>query len=225
MRRYASGVTNYNLRELKKDRTRAAITRFALELFARDGFHATTVNDIARAAEVAPRTVSTYFPSKEGLVFDVYEASIARFADRLARRSDGETVFDVLLAALVGEEQEDNSARGVVLDTGADQADLARLREVAIASDRDLWALQRLHTLPLAELISNGAAEDLGIERDSLMAQVIGEITVTVLLAVNARAAQSGTATSKEFESAHEFLRAALETVNPNASFGSPRLR
>src|SRR5688572_14926771 len=46
-------VSSSSLRERKKDRTRATITRVALELFARDGFHATTINDIAEAAEVA----------------------------------------------------------------------------------------------------------------------------------------------------------------------------
>ncbi len=189
-------------------------TRVALALFARDGFHATTVNDFARA-EVAPRTVSTYFPSKEGFVFDVYEASISRFGDRLARRSDGETVFDVLLAALIAEEHEDNSPErwsSMRASTRPIRRAFGKSRSPATGT---CGRSSGWHTLSLAQLISSGAAGELGIERESLMAQVIGEITVTVLLAVNARAAQSGTTTSKEFESALEFLRAGLETFNP----------
>ena len=65
-------VETTGLRARKKERTRATITRVSLELFARDGFAATTLSAIAEAAEVSPRTVSTYFPSKEGIVFAAY---------------------------------------------------------------------------------------------------------------------------------------------------------
>ena len=46
------------LRERKRVRTRRAIADGPLELFARQGFHATTIPQIADAAEVSPRTVS-----------------------------------------------------------------------------------------------------------------------------------------------------------------------
>lgn len=53
-----------SLRERSKAKRRAAIQRVGLRLFAERGYDATTVADIAEAAEVAPRTVSLYFPSK-----------------------------------------------------------------------------------------------------------------------------------------------------------------
>ncbi|WP_021595287.1 TetR/AcrR family transcriptional regulator [Actinomadura welshii] len=56
------------LRELKKARTRAAIQREALRLFRERGYEATTVEQIAQAAEVAHTTVFRYFPTKEDLV-------------------------------------------------------------------------------------------------------------------------------------------------------------
>ncbi|MEU8118501.1 TetR family transcriptional regulator [Spirillospora sp. NPDC049024] len=56
------------LRELKKARTRAAIQREALRLFRERGYEATTVEQVAQAAEVAHTTVFRYFPTKEDLV-------------------------------------------------------------------------------------------------------------------------------------------------------------
>ena len=91
-----------------------------------------------------------------------------------------------------------------------DDADFARLRETAIVTDPDLWALQRRYMLPMVGLVAHGLADDLGIEPDSLQAQIVGEATVAALLAINARAARMGTAAMDEFDAAFDFLRARL---------------
>jgi AcrR family transcriptional regulator len=56
------------LRERKKARTRASLREHALRLFRLQGYQATTVEQIAAAAEVSPSTFFRYFPTKEDLV-------------------------------------------------------------------------------------------------------------------------------------------------------------
>ena len=56
------------LRERKKLRTRALIQKEAIRLFLERGFEATTIEEIAEAAEISPSTFFNYFPTKEEVV-------------------------------------------------------------------------------------------------------------------------------------------------------------
>jgi AcrR family transcriptional regulator len=56
------------LRERKKAKTRAAIREHALRLIRDQGYDATTVEQIAEAAEVSPSTFFRYYPTKEDVV-------------------------------------------------------------------------------------------------------------------------------------------------------------
>jgi AcrR family transcriptional regulator len=51
----------------KGERTRRGILEAAIDRFARDGYRATSVADVARAASVGSTAVYAYFPNKEAL--------------------------------------------------------------------------------------------------------------------------------------------------------------
>lgn len=57
------------MRERKKVRTRSTIQHHALRLFREQGYGATTVSQIAQAAEISESTFFRYFPTKEAVVF------------------------------------------------------------------------------------------------------------------------------------------------------------
>ncbi|WP_018758520.1 TetR family transcriptional regulator [Paenibacillus terrigena] len=56
------------LRERKKAKTMASIQMHAMRMFREFGYHATTVEQIADAAEISPSTFFRYFTTKEDVV-------------------------------------------------------------------------------------------------------------------------------------------------------------
>jgi AcrR family transcriptional regulator len=80
------------LRSRKKERTRRAIEDAAPDLFAEQGYEATTVDQIAERAEVSKATFFRYFATKGEVIFgsaaDRYEALRSAIVDRPADEDD-----------------------------------------------------------------------------------------------------------------------------------------
>jgi AcrR family transcriptional regulator len=83
-------------RERRRIRTMREIQGEALRLFESRGYAETTIDQIAQAADISPRTFFRYFPTKEDVVlWDEYDALIG---DLLAQRPATEPLGDALRA-------------------------------------------------------------------------------------------------------------------------------
>src|ERR1700722_6640596 len=73
------------LRERKKRLMRQQLTDAATEMFIERGFDGFRVTDVAEACGVSEKTVFNYFPTKESLVLDRLDATIASLKNGLTQ--------------------------------------------------------------------------------------------------------------------------------------------
>jgi AcrR family transcriptional regulator len=169
------------LRQLKKERTREALVEAALSLFERRGFEATTVDELAEAAEVSRRTFFRYFATKEAVLFPDREARLDRFRALLAERRRGEPAFAAIRRACLALAREYGENRAVLLRQQrvieaspsllAFERELDRDWEEALSAALDEGSTRRARVLAgavmgavravLADWFARGATEDL----------------------------------------------------------------
>ena len=89
------------LRERKKQRTRDALLRAAVELFTTRGYEATTVDDIAEAVDVSQRTFFRYFAGKEEAALALQELAVGRFVEAVRERPADEAPMQALRQAVL----------------------------------------------------------------------------------------------------------------------------
>ncbi|MCP2262038.1 transcriptional regulator, TetR family [Streptoalloteichus tenebrarius] len=94
-----AGGEPLGLRERKKLRTRAALVDAALDLFTANGYDATTVEGIAAAVEVSPRTFFRYFDGKEDVALSTLAELDQLMLAELERRPADEPPLTALRAA------------------------------------------------------------------------------------------------------------------------------
>ena len=104
------------LRERKKIKTRHVIRREAFRLFDANGYAATTIEQIADAAEVSPSTFFRYFPSKESLLLadDLDPLVLAAFKAQPPDLSPSQAIrraYETTMAGLSPDQLEFESTR------------------------------------------------------------------------------------------------------------------
>jgi AcrR family transcriptional regulator len=89
------------LRGRKRAETHARIQAEAMRLFFERGFDATTLDDIATAADVSRRSLFHYFASKEEIVFSTKAEFPSLIAEAIGRRPAEEPLLGMVENALV----------------------------------------------------------------------------------------------------------------------------
>jgi TetR/AcrR family transcriptional regulator, regulator of mycofactocin system len=85
----------------KRITTRTELEHVAFELFGRQGFEGTTVDDIAAAAGIGRRTFFRYFPSKNDVPWGDFEAELDRMRAWLDGCPAGTPLMDAIRLAIV----------------------------------------------------------------------------------------------------------------------------
>jgi len=110
----------------KSEETSTRILDAALTLFREQGFDATTMRDIAKAADVATGAAYYYYPSKDAIVMGFYERSCAQMQPQIAEVLENARGLEARLHALIAVKLEHFAPnRGVLralLRNGADPA-------------------------------------------------------------------------------------------------------
>ena len=201
------------LRERKKQRTREQIIEAAMGLFAERGYHATTIADIAEAADVAPRTFFSYFPSKEAVVFHDVDRDLDSLASALRDRLPGETAFDALRRRI-----------DTMFDEWMAEEDEALLRKRLCREDEGLANFQGGVMARMHELLLEAIANDLDEPPDALRPRLVAAAAVAALTSLEGSVGEKAeqpvdkTEALAVLDDAMLFLRGGLDALSAGRS-------
>ena len=152
--------------------SRAELERIALDLFARDGFEATTVDRIAEAAGVGRRTFFRYYASKNDVVWGDFDAGLRTMEEQLAALPADVPLLQGLADAVV---------RFNALPRGAVAAHRQRMSLIL-----HVPALQAHSTLRYAawrDVVARYAARRLNAPVDALGPQLVAHLALAAAVA------------------------------------------
>ncbi|MFH9138921.1 TetR family transcriptional regulator [Streptomyces sp. NPDC017524] len=166
------------LRERKKAKTRASIQQEALRLFREQGYEATTMEQIAEAAEVSQSTVFRYFPTKEELVAS--DEQDAFFIDAWRSQPADLPVLRALRQAI----------RETLEGLSPEEFSAQRDRDVLMVTVPELWAASLGNVTQTMRMITSLVAERAGRPEGDTEVRAISGAIFGVLLTTMLRWAQ-----------------------------------
>jgi AcrR family transcriptional regulator len=197
------------LRERKKTRTRQALIEAAMRVYRDKGFEGVTVAEIARQADVAPRTFFGYFETKE----DVF---LGRGDDRL----------ELLVQAIKGRDRREPSLAAIlpvlIKERAAQRADrpegipdlVQLLRQPAIASRlRERWNRWE-------DMLAEAIAEDVGARPGDPAPRVVAAAITGAIRVASAAAREQPQRRKQVAQQAFQLLASGLASYG--AEPGSP---
>ena len=167
-----AGKPTLSLRERNRARTYAEIADAALDLFERQGYDATTVDQIAAAAGVSPATFFRYFATKEDVLFADEEPSAKALTELVAARSDRRTTSVAALAEPVIAYAE--------ATVGPDSSNSLRLMKLVMTTPSLAPRSLRMRLRWERDLAGQLAEED-GLDAPELVHTVVAAIAVSCL--------------------------------------------
>ncbi|WP_224369520.1 TetR/AcrR family transcriptional regulator [Hyalangium versicolor] len=202
------------LRERKKARTRQEIVEAALELFEKKGFDETTIDDVAAAAEVSPRTIFRYFATKEDLVFLGQEEENRQIALLLKEVAKSADPIEELMRA----------TRTVLLAPSATPEQFVRCQRL-IERTPSLRAYQGRLFRKIEELVSSALLPARGSKHDVLHARLLAAVYLAALNVVMSSWIESGAkgVPTAELDMAEALLRRAFPRTASQAPEGRRR--
>ena len=160
------------LRERKRADTHARIQTEAMRLFLERGFDATTLDDIAAAADVSRRTLFHYFASKEEIVLSTKADFPDQVVAAINRRPAEEPLLDMVENAFIDMSARHQSAQGLAL---------ARLiRDTPALSAGDNAKYERVERALAAALAARKGLSDTDIECRVTAATAIAVMKLTL---------------------------------------------
>jgi AcrR family transcriptional regulator len=204
--------TEPGLRERKKQRTRETIARAAHALFAERGYHATTLPDIAEAADVSTRTIFAYFPSKEDILFSDFPLMKATLAQALAERPDGEDALGTVRKLILSMHE-------------VEKSEVEQQVRLCVEKDETLRSHLRARHAQLEELIAQAIAKDLNAAENDVRPQVVAASLIAAFNVLSERGGAKGKPKSAEevavlIDPIIAFLRGGLDALKEPATTG-----
>lgn len=151
--------------------SRTEIERIALELFIRNGFTETTLDDIAAAAGIARRTFFGYFSSKNDVVWGDFDALLRGMDAWLAGNHDDRPLLEALTEAVVR-----------FNDLPPDAVPAHRQRMSLILHVPALQAHSTLRYADWRGVVAGFAARRLGRPAGALLPQLVGHLALGAAL-------------------------------------------
>ena len=142
----------------------SAVAALALRLFARDGYEATTMDQIAKAAGISRPTLFRLFPSKGEIVWDRYDEEAAELRATLDAAPAERRPLDLLCEVLPH-----------LLRYPDADLDLLRTQVRIIAETPSVQAHAQARSAAWIAIIAEFVAGRSGLEPDDLLPKVVGQ--------------------------------------------------
>jgi mycofactocin system transcriptional regulator len=156
------GAQDQVVRGRRPSTTRQEVARAALDLFARQGYEETSIDQIAAAVGISRRTFFRYYESKREVVWGEFDAELVRLRDRLESADDDEPMMEVLRCAVID-----------INRFGAGELDELRIRIGLTSTVPTLVAHSAVRYAEWCEVVARFVAQRLGTSPDDLAPQTV----------------------------------------------------